>query len=355
AGVPRACGRRSCKPAERGGRCRGAGSAEAPWAGAARAAPSAARRSLERGGTRMRIAVCVEADGRAAALRRLLAGLAAQQFRARPEPEVFIIIVDVSVGGELREVVAGARDGFRWELEYVAARASQEARRRGIELAIGRGADRVAFLEAAAEPAPHWLAELRTAQARHEADVVEGPVVPRDADEVPAWVRRGGCFEAARRRTGAAVPLVRPYNVLVTRALLVAAGAASDESTTGQATSAGADRALAVAPRVVWADRAVVHSDVDPDRATARWILRRAFRERGRALPPHAVALGPEALAPSATRALVRMAEGGFLLSVAVFLGRAGVMHALCRVSRGAGELAAALRGQGARGRKEPA
>ena len=88
----------------------------------------------------MRIAVCVEADGRAAALRRLLAGLAAQQFRARPEPEVFIIIVDVSVGGELREVVAGARDGFRWELEYVAARASQEARRRGIELAIGRGA-----------------------------------------------------------------------------------------------------------------------------------------------------------------------------------------------------------------------
>src|SRR5690606_36213380 len=107
---------------------------------------------------------------------------------------------------------------------------------------------------------------------------------------------------------------------------------------------AGADRA-ADSPRVVWADRAVVQMDVYSDRATARWILRRAFRERGRALPPHAVVLGPDAVAPSATRALVRMAEGGFLLSVAVFLGRAGVTHALCRVSRGAGELAAVLRG----------
>jgi len=303
----------------------------------------------------MRIAVCVEADGRAAALNRLLEGLAAQRFWARPEPEVLVIVVDVSAGGELREAVAAAQDGFRWELEYVAERASQEARRRGIALALERGADRIAFLEAAAEPAPHWLAELLAAQARHGADVVEGPVVPRYADGVPAWVRRGGFFEAARRRTGAAVPLVRPYNVLVTREFLVAAGAASARPTTERAASAGTDRAPAVSPRVVWADRAVVHSDVDPDRATARWILKRAFRERGRALPPHVVVLGPDALAPSATRALVRMAEGGFLLSVAVFLGRAGVMHALCRVSRGAGELAAALREAGVRGRKEPA
>ena len=298
----------------------------------------------------MRIAVCVEADGRAAALRRLLEGLAAQRFRARPEPGVLVIVVDVSAAGGLRELVAEARGGHRWPLEYVVERSSHEARRRAVALALGWGADRVAFLEATAEPSPHWLDELLAAQARHEADVVEGPVVPRYADEVPAWVRRGGFFEAARRRTGAAVPLARPYNVLVTRALLLAAGAASDEGTTESTTSAPA-----VAPRVVWADRAVVHSEVDPDRATARWILRRAFRERGRVLPPHAVALGPEGLAPSATRALVRMAEGGFLLSVAVFLGRAGVMHALCRVSRGAGELAAALRGPGARGRKEPA
>jgi len=303
----------------------------------------------------MRIGLCVEADGRAGALRRLLAALAAQRFRDRPEPEVLVIIVDVSAESELREVVATARDGFRWELEYVAERESQEARRKGIALALARGADAVAFLEAASEPAPHWLAELLAAQARHGAEAVEGPVVPRYADGVPAWVRRGGFFESARRQTGAAVPLVRPYNVLVTRALLIAAGAASNGRPTSGAADGDAVRASVPAPRVVWADRAVVHSDVDPDRATMRWILKRAFRERGRALPPHAVALGPQALAPSATRALVRMAEGGFLLSVAVFLGRAGVMYALCRVSRGAGELAAALRASSLRWRKEPA
>lgn len=303
----------------------------------------------------MRIGVCVEADGRAAALERLLAALAAQRFPAGPEPEVFIIVVDASAAAESGEVVARAREDFRWPIEFVAERQSHGARRKGVALALARGADGVAFLEAASEPAPHWVAELIAAQSRHGADVVEGPVVPRYADEVPAWVRRGGFFEAARRRTGAAVPFVRPYNVLVMRRLLVAAGPAVEGPTTAPARSADAEPAAAPRPRVVWADRAVVHLDVEPDRATARWILRRAFRERGRVLPPHAVALGPEALTPSATRALVRMAEGGFLLSVAVFLGRTGVMHALCRMSRGAGELAAALRASGLRGRKEPA
>src|SRR5690606_17711305 len=141
---------------------------------------------------------------------------------------VLVIVVDVSAAGGLREAVAEARGGCRWPLEYVAERTSHEARRRAVALALGWGADRVAFLEGTAEPSPHWLDELLAAQARHEADVVEGPVVPRYADEVPAWVRRGGFFEAARGVTGGAVPPAGPCDVTVTRAVVLPSRPASD-------------------------------------------------------------------------------------------------------------------------------
>jgi succinoglycan biosynthesis protein ExoM len=297
----------------------------------------------------MHVLLCVEADGRIDALRRLLEALSRQRFTRGPEPEVSVVVVDASPGGLGKDAVAEMRATLRWPVEYVAEPAAELGRRKVAALALGRGADCVAFLDADLAPSPHWLEELLLAQSRHQADVVAGPVVPRYADAVPMWVRRGGFFESPRRRTGETVPFVRPSNVLVMREVLAAA---TDDAPSTAAAPAAAGRQARV-PRVVWADRAVVETVVDPERATARWILRRAFRERTPALPPHAVVLGRTSDPPSAARALVRMAEGGFLLSVAVFLGRAGIMHALCRLSRGAGELAAALRGN-ARAR-EPA
>ncbi|HEX7092020.1 MAG TPA: glycosyltransferase [Longimicrobiales bacterium] len=289
----------------------------------------------------MHVLLCVEADARVDGLRRLLRSLARQRFTRGPEPGVSVVVVDASPGALAERAVAELREALRWPVEYVAEPAADLGRRKVVALALGCGADCVAFLDADAAPSPDWLEELLVAQSRHQADVVAGPVVPRYADAVPMWVRRGGFFESPRRRTGEPVPLVRPSNVLVMREVLAAAaGGASWPAAARRDTGRHAEGL-----RVVWADQAVVETVVDSERATARWILRRAFQERMPALPPHAVVLGRHSVPPSAARALVRMAEGGFLLSVAVFLGRAGIMHALCRLSRGAGELTAALRG----------
>ena len=289
----------------------------------------------------MHVLLCVEADARVDALRRLLQNLSRQRFTRGPKPEVSVVVVDASPGGLAEDTVAEMKATLRWPVEYVAEPAADLGRRKAVALALSRGADCVAFLDADLAPSPDWLEELLIAQSRHQADVVAGPVVPRYADAVPMWVRRGGFFESPRRRTGEIVPLVRPSNVLIMRDVLAAAAGGAPWAA---ATQPGTGR-QGEGPRVVWADRAVVETVVGPERATARWILRRAFRERTPALPPHAVVLGRHSDPPSAARALVRMAEGGFLLSVAVFLGRAGIMHALCRLSRGAGELTAALRG----------
>src|SRR5690606_6785592 len=100
----------------------------------------------------MHVLLCVEAAARADALRRLLRHLTRQRFTRGPEPGVSVVVVDGSPGAVAERAVAELREMLRWPVEYVAEPAADLGRRKVVALALGCGADCVAFLDADAAP-----------------------------------------------------------------------------------------------------------------------------------------------------------------------------------------------------------
>lgn len=298
------------------------------------------------GARRVRVAVCVATYRRPERLARLLESVGRMTFRRWADPEVVVVVVDNDAAGSARAVVEAARGAVGWPLLYAveSRRGISYARNGAVEVALGAGADFVAFVDDDEVVAPAWLDELVAAQARYRADIVAGPVLPRYDPGLPNWVARGGFFEQPRHETGAALTFAATNNVLIASRLLSGPERAFDESF---ALTGGEDthffmRARAAGARMVWADGAVVEDTIPVSRATVRWLLRRHFRE-GNSIVWCERALRRDRawVAVRAAKAVARVGQGALLLPAGVLRGRAGVVSALCRVARGMGALSA--------------
>ncbi|HEX6938026.1 MAG TPA: glycosyltransferase [Longimicrobiales bacterium] len=297
-------------------------------------------------GARMRVAVCVATYRRPDPLAQLLESLSRLSFRKRPEPMIVVVVVDNDAAGSAREVVALARRRLRWPVAYVVEpeQGISHARNRAVAVALGRGADFVAFVDDDEVVSDAWLDELLDAQARYGADIVAGPAIPRFEAGTPRWVVRGRFFEHPRHATGTPVAFAATNNVLIAVRVLRAPEAAFDErfGRTGGEDTHFSMRARRRGARMVWADRAVVEDAVPRGRATARWILQRHFRQ-GNAMVwcERAVLRDRSWVAVRIAKAVGRIGQGVLLLPLGVVRGRAGVVAALCRVVRGVGALCA--------------
>ena len=295
----------------------------------------------------MRIAICIITCRRPVWLAGLLESLG-QLVLVEGSAMVAIFVVDNDRCGSARETVAAAQSALRWPVSYEIEprQGISFARNRAVGLALTWDAEYLACLDDDEIPSPHWLAELAAACQRYRADVVTGPVLPSYETGVAEWAIRGGFFERPRHPSGTSLDGARTGNCLIACSLVRGSPAPFDPTF---ALSGGEDahffkRVYQEGARIVWADEAIVYERVPPSRATARWLLQRAYR--GGTTFAHCERLlrtspgWPLArVCTSAGRGL----QGLLLLLPSLFLGRARIVRALQMACVGAGILAGTL------------
>lgn len=228
----------------------------------------------------MQVAVCVITYQRPEGLARLLDGLNRLAFAGDP-PGVRCIVVDNDEAESAREVCERARPGFRWELEYHVEprRGIPFARNRAVECA-GEDIDFIAFIDDDEEPISPWLDALLSVQASYDADVVTGAVVRRFVGKTPAWIAGSTMLQVGRHPTGRRLTQAGTGNVLVRARVFRKMDTYFDERTpfTGGTDMHFFRRVHLAGFSIVWANEAVVHEWMPSTRATAGWVLQRAYR-----------------------------------------------------------------------------
>jgi glycosyltransferase involved in cell wall biosynthesis len=290
------------------------------------------------------VAICVITYRRPAGLARLLEGIARLRFSG-PELPLEIVVVDNDAAGTAREVCASHAAGRRWPLRYAIEPQPgiASARNCAVALALER-AERIAFIDDDEVPEPEWLDELLAAAARTGADVVAGPVLPVYSEAVPEWIRRGGFFDRPRHPDGAELDVARTGNVLIHRRVFESLPADFDPrfGLTGSEDTHFFLRVRRAGFRIVWADRAVVTEWLPAKRATAGWLLQRAYRGgNGHTRCELAIADSFTRRAVRTAKGLGRVSYGLIGLPFGLLRGRAAALRFAREAALGLGTLAA--------------
>jgi glycosyltransferase involved in cell wall biosynthesis len=289
-----------------------------------------------------RVAVCIASYRRPERLLALLGALDAQRFDGE-RPGIALVVADNDAEGSARAVCEQAAERLSLPIHYAHEPRKGIPYARNAAVAAAGDAEWIAFIDDDEIPDPRWLATLLAVQRETGADVVTGPVLPRFERVPMPWIAQGGFFAPARRPTGTALDTAFTNNALVRARALAEAGELFDlRFTWGVGEDAELfSRLAAGGARIVWADEAIVHESVPPERACTRWLLRRGFavgtatthiarRRRG------ALRAGGAA----AVHGLYCVARGLLGAALARRAGRAARVRALQLAAFGAGRLA---------------
>lgn len=210
----------------------------------------------------------------------LLAKLLDSLRTATGSEEVRVVVVDNDPRGSARQVVE--RSGLRATYVLEPRPGIAAARNRSLSM-LSEGDEAIIFVDDDEHVSPGWLAELRQAQTRYDADIVTGPVISTVQGASGPRVRAKLTFmQRPTFATGPVDVVPATNNTLVaTRVLREAAWPQFDEAfsvTGGEDTAFFVSLIAGTGATVVWAADALVHEDVPSDRLTWRWILRRGVR-----------------------------------------------------------------------------
>jgi len=203
-----------------------------------------------------------------------------------------------------------------------------------------REMDLLAFLDDDEVADPHWLFHMVTALDTHLADVVAGPVQPHYGAS-PAWIQRGKFFHPAQRETGDTVSHIATDNVLMRNSVFNTFQFDSRFDATGGEDTHYFLRVARYEFRSIWARKGAVWTHIPPNRANARWLIRRAYSDASR-YTKACLALDPKAH----TWVLRAIKAAGGLLSGLVLLprfvfGREHGVYAVRLIARAAGTTSA--------------
>ncbi len=197
-----------------------------------------------------------------------------------PGVRLSLVIVDNDPDATARSVVEAAALDHPLRYEIEPRRGISSARNRALRLALGCGPQFIAWMDDDEHPAPDWLCNVFETQNLTGADVVMGPGVPCFEAGTPQWIEKSGLFDHDRFETGDTFPYfhTRTSGVLVRAAMVPAEGFDERLALTGGEDRLFFTRIHRSGGRFVWDDRAVMHEDIPPSRATSRWLLRRWYR-----------------------------------------------------------------------------
>src|SRR5262245_3100539 len=288
--------------------------------------------------SRPEVSVCI-ATTRPAGLARLLESLARQKLPEAATLEV--VVVDNAPSDASRAAAGGWRGpGALHRLEEP-VRNIALARNRAVDEARGHW---LAFIDDDETAYEGWLAHHLDRARRGECDGLFGPVLPRLEAAASRWLDPAIFYARPRFQTGTLLGRadLRTGNALIRSALfqgrrfdpVYGRSGGSDAELFGRMLSAGA--------RFEWCDEAWVEEWIPPERHSARWLARRAFR--GGVVSTrieNARAPGPD------THAFARAVAAGALfaaaLPVAALGGRRAVFRRWLRFCTQAGHVYAHL------------
>jgi succinoglycan biosynthesis protein ExoM len=291
----------------------------------------------------LRLRVCVATFRRPALLRRTLDSIAAQRFSRCKAPDLGVIVVDNDAAQEGRAVVAAARAGSPWPMEYLVELRPGISHARNRLVAAAAGADYVAMIDDDEAADETWLDALLAVALDRDADAVLGPVEPVFDAPPPEWLRP--FFLRRRHPIGARVEAddFRTSNVLFRARALQATEGPFDPAfgLTGGEDSLLGRRLQRDGARFYWADDAVVSERIPCDRARVSWILRRRFRSAGTLTAIRIRLLGRGAAVPVVLyRTVGALALGNAQIAGSVLGGRRRLLAGIANLASGAGNLA---------------
>jgi len=237
-----------------------------------------------------RIAICVCTHSRSYGLSLLLSNMRDIDLRGYDPSLVELIIVDNSPNPKTHAICTRAAPGLPIGLHYTQERQAgiTHARNHAVKCALERGADLIAFIDDDDQPRPDWLVQLLDCQAETGADLVFGTWV-LDA-QMPQWARDSGIFrsptKSKQEKKGGRYGLpdcASTCNMLVGRSILEKVAATGPVFCHAFRFSGGEDkdffiRAHALGATLASAENSVIYRNHEPERYTARGLLRRGFK-----------------------------------------------------------------------------
>jgi glycosyltransferase involved in cell wall biosynthesis len=221
------------------------------------------------------IDVCIASYKRPEGLRRLLQSLAGQETEGRFR--FAARVADNDAQGTARSIVEEARQ-TGLEISYEIEPVQNISRARNRSFALGRG-EWIATIDDDVYAEPRWLLTLFDFALVHDADAVQGRLIPEFQPEAPEYLR--SCFVLPNPPAGSVRGFVYDTSgILFRRALIEGieepfdprAGLRGGEDTVFFTAQRDAGR------KIVWCPDAVVRHPVPPERARLGWVVQRRFR-----------------------------------------------------------------------------
>lgn len=140
--------------------------------------------------------------------------------------------------------------------------------------------DAIIFLDDDEVPCRGWLRTLIERFKESGADGVAGKVLTPFPDDVPEWIAVSGAFVRPVRRDGAEMDEAATNNLMLNLHSVRRSAIRFDErfGLSGGSDSLFTRSFVRWGAKIVWAERAVVLEQVDPERFTRSWVLQRTFR-----------------------------------------------------------------------------
>jgi len=307
--------------------------------------------------TEQKVAICVCTHSRSQGLMRLLVALQDIDLSGYNPDAVQLIVVDNNPSRETRAICERAAPRLPIAVHYTEEPRSgiTYARNRAVAVALERGADFCAFIDDDDQPQSDWLIQLLDRQAVTGADLVFGTWVLDTL--MPQWARESGIFrspvKAKHENKGGRYGLpgcASTCNALVGRDILERVATTGPVFNHTFRFSGGEDkdffiRAHQLGARITSADMSVIHRNHEPDRYTARGLVRRGFKngcsQVGMARSHGNTSRVLKLLGASLGKLLMSL----FLLPFSIF-SRGMLMHNLYRVSKAFGVVYTAVTGR---------
>lgn len=199
---------------------------------------------------------------------------------ALPEDvRVRLLVVDNDPGKSAELIVASAKDGCPFPVEYLTEekRGIPHARNKALENATGN--DYVAFIDDDDMADSQWLAALYSAARSYAADVVKGRVL-YSFPSGKEYLGRIDLFAEVPVATGTELSSAWTNNVLFATKIYTQSGLRFDCSFTK---TGGSDHhffrcAKQSGAKIVMCSEAIIHTPVPQERTSWRWLARRNTR-----------------------------------------------------------------------------
>jgi succinoglycan biosynthesis protein ExoM len=226
---------------------------------------------------RPQIDICIATYKRPRFLATLLDSLVAQETRGQFTFRIVVIDNDARRSAEavVRKAAAEVED-IIYDVEP--KQSISLARNRGFARATG---EYIATIDDDEYADREWLVNLFNALTHYEADVVIGPSISIFEENTPEYIRHCGTFTLPDPPTGSSENYIcHTANAFVRRRVIEGTPAPFDPSLglTGGEDTAFFEGLRRQGRKLVWCREARVFTFVPRERATLRWIAKRAFR-----------------------------------------------------------------------------